>query len=176
MKNQYSLKSGDLVFFRGYRLWSKIIQFRSRSKWSHVGIIVKIQDWTMVLEAIEGGGVRLVPFFVWTNWRGEIGIYKVNNAYGKLLTNTVILEFGLPKCGQQYASTRQFIRSFSCVWHWITKRFRLSSDIDKERWFCSELVSTLLQENGYPIGKSPQELTPGDVSRLSFVVKQYSIH
>ena len=70
-----SLKTGDLVLFEGKSLFSKIIRRASGSRWSHVGMILKRQefDYLALYESTGGGslpdlvhgvpvkGVQLVP-------------------------------------------------------------------------------------------------------------------
>ena len=59
--NPNDLQTGDIVLYSGTRLWSRVIRAFSKSKWSHVGIIIRygksFEPW--VVEALEGKGVRL---------------------------------------------------------------------------------------------------------------------
>lgn len=57
------LRSGDLFFASGNYLFSRGIRWLTRSKWSHVGIIIRIDeiDRILLLECVEFAGVRLAP-------------------------------------------------------------------------------------------------------------------
>lgn len=43
------LRTGDIVLFSGTGLISMGIQFASRSPWSHVGMVIKDEEWDMLL-------------------------------------------------------------------------------------------------------------------------------
>ena len=162
-----SLKTGDLLFFSGSRLWSRLIRWRTRSMWSHVGVAVWIDGALFVLEALEGDGVRLAPISVWLGWRGRIGLGRV--AYGSTQQRLAAKSSGLAQLTSRYASPRQFVRSFSVVYSKLARHWRLSEDGDASRWFCSELAATLLSVGGFVLPKRPAELSPGDCSELAFV-------
>lgn len=58
-----TLRSGDLLFCSGEYLISRVIRRISKSPWSHVGIILRVDaiDRVLVLESVEDVGVRLAP-------------------------------------------------------------------------------------------------------------------
>lgn len=57
------LKSGDLLFTSGDYLVSKAIQQVTKSPWSHVGIVFRLDaiDRVLLLESVEDMGVRFAP-------------------------------------------------------------------------------------------------------------------
>lgn len=57
------LRSGDLFFASGDSLVSQAIRFCTKSPWSHVGIIFRVDtlDRVLLLESVEDMGVRLAP-------------------------------------------------------------------------------------------------------------------
>lgn len=57
------VNTGDLLFCAGTALFSKLIQNTTKSRWSHVGLILRLDtiDRVMVLESVESSGVRTVP-------------------------------------------------------------------------------------------------------------------
>ena len=57
------IKSGDLLFCSGSSAFSRIIQAATKSLWSHVGFVMRLDsiDRVMVLESVESVGVRTVP-------------------------------------------------------------------------------------------------------------------
>ena len=57
------IKSGDLLLCSGSKAFSRIIQKGTKSVWSHVGFVMRLDaiDRVMVLESVESVGVRTVP-------------------------------------------------------------------------------------------------------------------
>lgn len=57
------IRSGDLLLCSGDYMFSRLIQKATRSCWSHVAFVLRLDavDRIMVLESIEGKGVRTVP-------------------------------------------------------------------------------------------------------------------
>ena len=85
------LSTGDIVLFSGKCLVSRIIRFLSKSKWSHVGMIIidpkydypliyeatKSND-TICLDADRVSGVQLTPLYERVhNYNGSVGIRKL---------------------------------------------------------------------------------------------------
>ncbi len=58
-----NLRSGDLLMCSGSSFFSNIIQRATRSPWSHVAFILVVREIgrVMVMESLEGFGVRTVP-------------------------------------------------------------------------------------------------------------------
>ncbi|AWL11021.1 hypothetical protein HMF8227_00525 [Saliniradius amylolyticus] len=56
------LRTGDILMCSGSGLFSSMIQRGSDSVWSHVGLIVKLEEYNrvMLLESVEPAGVRAV--------------------------------------------------------------------------------------------------------------------
>src|SRR5512143_946239 len=61
VRNQ--IKSGDILLANGEYMFSKLIQRATDSCWSHVAFVMRLDsiDRVMVLESIEGKGVRTIP-------------------------------------------------------------------------------------------------------------------
>lgn len=57
------IRSGDLLLCSGRSVFSQLIQKATRSVWSHVGFILRLDaiDRIMVLESVESIGVRSIP-------------------------------------------------------------------------------------------------------------------
>ena len=57
------IKSGDILLCSGSAMFSKLIQRATRSVWSHVGFVIRLDTIgrVMVLESVESIGVRTVP-------------------------------------------------------------------------------------------------------------------
>ena len=80
-----TLKSGDLIFASGDYLVSKAIQKVTHSPWSHVAIIIRVEeiDRILLLESVEDMGVRIVPLSKYLH------TYENNRPYkGKIIVWT----------------------------------------------------------------------------------------
>lgn len=57
-----SLQSGDIVFYSSNdSLIDKLIKFVTRSEFSHMGLIFRLEGRVFLLEASLAGGIRMVP-------------------------------------------------------------------------------------------------------------------
>jgi len=163
------LQTGDIVLYSGTRLWSRIIRAFSKSKWSHVGIVLRYgqtsEPW--VVEALEGKGVRFVPFRCWLAWGGEIGHGRASHFVdaNKMVS---VAEWCETQIGKEYSSPRQFVRSFGLVWSRLRKVFGIKVDTDSNRFTCSELLATACFWTGLAIPKHAAKMTPGDVAKLPY--------
>jgi hypothetical protein len=57
------VQDGNLLLCSGSATFSKLIQMATRSIWSDVGLVMRLQaiDPVLVLESVESMGVRAVP-------------------------------------------------------------------------------------------------------------------
>ena len=57
------IRSGDILLCSGNALFSRLIKFATKSIWSHVGFVLRVDtiDRIMVMESVENIGVRTVP-------------------------------------------------------------------------------------------------------------------
>ena len=164
------IQTGDVLLFSGRSWWSRVIRARTRSRWSHVGIAVRlltplsITTRCFVIEALEGAGVRVVPFESWQQWDGEIQRLSPSlNAERRL----DMVRFALQHWGCPYSSPLQFVRSFGLLTTWICRKLRLTRvDLERRRFFCSELVAGALHAAGCKLPKPPAAMSPADVAEF----------
>lgn len=83
-----SIRTGDLLFASGDYLVSQAIQKVTKSPWSHIGIIFKIEeiDRVLLLESVEDMGVRFVPLSKYTDdyengapYKGRLVVARIND-------------------------------------------------------------------------------------------------
>jgi len=134
------------------KLIAKGIQVRTKSKYYHVELIVG--DRWISADPKEGVYVNPLQPYISDKWTiidlGEIEL--TNDNYNK------VIKFIYDRVGDKYDGLGIFLSQF----------IKIGVD-SKDRWFCSELVSKILQlllVDEY-INIVPNELSPGDIYLLS---------
>ena len=80
------IRNGDVLMASGSYMFSKLIQKATNSCWSHVAFVMRLDeiDRVMVLESIEGKGVRTVPLSEYVkNFEGTGQGYNGRLAIGR---------------------------------------------------------------------------------------------
>lgn len=163
-------KGIDVVAFSGRRVWSRLIELRSWSRYSHVGIVCELDGDEWVIEALEGKGVRFVPLRVWYQWGGDVTAFRFDPAIFGSQERQAVIDFAKARIGCDYCSPWQFLRSFGFATRWLLRLLKVRVDLEAERWFCSELVAAAIEAHG-PCGTyEPAEMTPGDVVALPYLI------
>lgn len=151
------LRNGDLIFQTSTSRQSQAIQLATGSKYSHVGLIYKKGDRTLVLEAVQP--VKLTPLNEWID-RGQDDHYVVKRLKNaeEILTNEVLDRMAL--LAQDH----------------IGRDYDLHFEWSDERIYCSELVWKLYREAaGVELSKL-QRLKDFDLSHpdvRSIMVERY---
>lgn len=139
------IQDGDLIFQTSLSRQSKAIQLATHSKYSHCGIIYKVNNKLYVFEAVQP--VKLTPLNEWIK-RGQGGHYvikRLKNAE-KVLSPAVLKK--MKKTGNAFTG-----KSYDLTFEW--------SD---DKIYCSELIWKIYQRAaGVEIGKL-QKLGEFDLS------------
>ena len=144
-------QDGDIIFQSSTAGQSLAIQLATKSKYSHVGIIYKIDGDFFVLEAVQP--VKITPFKIWVS-HGDNNHYVVKRLKNadQILTKEIINK--MKQIGNKF----------------IGKNYDLYFEWSDDRIYCSELVWKIYQEGtGIEIGEL-QKLSDFDLT--SEVVKQ----
>lgn len=170
-----NFKTGDLIFFSGDHWLSTLIRWKSKSAWSHIGIVVKIDeiDKVFLLESTLETGVRMMPLsFVFSNYDGHNKPYTGRVAWARheafaedsILANQ-IKNFCLDNLTKQYDRKeywRILYRSF------IGRKKRFKDD----KFTCAEYVHEAFNNASIHI---PREngifLSPGAFWRMRTIEK-----
>ncbi len=167
------LKTGDLVFFSGDHWLSGLIRWRSRSAWSHVGMVIKIDemDRIFVAESTLEVGVRLIPMsFILKNYGGNYNAYQGRVAWARhsTLANSedkikLIKEFCMDNLTKQYDRGE--------YWRILWRTLVGSKEILKDDKFtCSEFVLEAFKYAGIDLPKERGYfISPGAFWRLNEV-------
>ena len=142
------LKTGDLFFSSGSYLFSGIIQWLTKSTWSHVAVIYKDEELgrVLVLEAEPFIGIRLIPLSKYLKdykdndrpYKGEIVLARLNVPVAKADLNEGI-SFGLDELSRPYDN-------FEIIRIMIRILFRISKRETNRNYICSELVKDILDK------------------------------
>ena len=166
--HRHEIRDGDVLAFRGTAAFSRLIQWRTRARVSHVGFAVWLPKWDRlaVLEAMEPGGVRLHPLRKriadgeWVDW------YKTDDAVDR----SALISAAFEHWGKRYASPWQFLRSWGWVSRLVVDKLNRPADTNPDRFFCSEFVAHCLKRAGYvcndPVWTEPAKMAPADVVEL----------
>jgi hypothetical protein len=149
-KYRPKLESGDLFFCSGNYLMSKAIRKFSKSPWSHVGLIFRIEeiDRVLLLESVEDFGVRLAPLSKY------LDDYEKGRPYDGLLVFarmtkvtqtwvTKMASFGCDELTRPYDEA-EIAQIAARIALGIGRRKN-----DKRAYICSELVNECFKAAGY---------------------------
>jgi hypothetical protein len=171
-----NIKTGDIVLFGGKGGISEWIKWFSRSKWSHVGMAVRSDEWNMLLiwesttlnsvKDVELNrsirGVQLVPFSERVkNYKGDIGVRHLSKPVTDLM-QIKLRDFRHKVAGRPYE--RNYIELIKAAYDGP-----FGGNVENlSSLFCSELVAEAYQQIGLlddGRGSLPSnEYTPKDFS------------
>lgn len=164
------LRTGDVLLWRGRRLFSWVIRWLGRSVYSHAAIVIRIPmlggcDRVMIAESVEGKGCRLIPLSSAIEAGGWIDWFQVDTtvAWPDLRNLT---DAALENLGQRYG--------WGSIWRIFRRRV---IPVGQERsmddrapsgreMVCSEFVSHVLRRAGVDLvaRRSDGTTEPGDLA------------
>lgn len=182
MKGMYSdvrhmLKTGDLVFFSGEGFVSNLIKIVTRSQWSHVGMVVRLDELDSVLlwesttlsnaEDIDGTykhGVQLVSL------SDRINLYRGEVAYRLIDFDRTPEQLSALGALRAELKDRPYERSLSELVESAFDWFGPENTPDLSSCFCSEIVAAALQKIGLLSSVKPSnEFTPSDLVAVPLI-------
>jgi hypothetical protein len=144
------LKAGDLVFTTDRKPWSRLIRRITKSRISHVGIVVDIRGYPVIAEMLAGG-LTLTPIhdkkdIVKVGRFFEFGSYEANKVSDMVLDHWC-------NDGIDY--------DWRGVFAFISSRVQHCED----KYFCSEYVAFVLREcvDGLEFPELDHEIDPSDL-------------
>ncbi len=143
------LQTGDLIFFSGNHWLSELIRIRSKGAWSHVGIVVRIEeiDRVFLVESILEVGVRMIPMsFVIKDYDGKKHSYNGRVGWARIQDlgadkSLIIKEFALDNLSKQY-DKKEYRR---ILWRTITGKAKVFHD---DKYTCSEYIYEAFKHAG----------------------------
>lgn len=185
------IKNGDVLLCSGTGIFSTMIQEATRSIWSHVGFILRLDeiDRIMVLESVEPIGVRTVPLSKYLRdydskghgYKGGIAIIRhrefdsrVDRHALKKLTQFAVDLFGYPYDKDEIAKIAARILASSLPFsHEFYERIR-----EDREFICSEYVYRCYKEIGIEVKWdkkgfiAPSNFAADEDFELLFVIKK----
>ncbi len=181
------LKTGDMVLFSGKGIVSNFIKVFTSSPYSHVGMVVKIHEWDMVLlwesttlskiKDIRSGtvrqGVQLVPLSERVkSYQGTMGVRFLN------IQRTYLMDEALAKLRRE-VSGRPYEENKLELFKSAYDFFGGKNEEDLSSLFCSEMVAEGYQRMGLleepPKGLPSNEYTPANLADYSLELLQGSL-
>lgn len=138
--NRTEIQNGDIIFQTSKSSQSKTIQLATNSKYSHMGIIYRIDGELFVYEAVQT--VKLTNLNDWIN-RGENGHYVIKRLVSsdKILTQATLTK--MKQVGEKFKG----------------KNYDLYFEWSDDKIYCSELV--------WKIYKEGADIEIGELEKLS---------
>jgi Permuted papain-like amidase enzyme, YaeF/YiiX, C92 family len=165
IRNQF--QTGDLLFLSGNHWLSSLIRMRSKAAWSHVGIVIRVDEIQRLFlaESIIEVGVRLIPLsFVVKDYDGHKNPYngRVGWARYKDLTQEQALkitEFCLDNLSKQYDRAEYW----RVLWRTIVGREKIFHD---NKYSCAEYVYEAFKSAGIHLKYDRGDfISPGGIWR-----------
>lgn len=164
------LQTGDLLFFSGDHWLSSLIRSRSRSAWSHIGVVIRLEELNRVflIESVLENGIRMVPMsFVFKDYGGNGKAYGGRVAWGRYrpISESVeiqrkIKEFLLDNLTKQYDRAEYY----RILWRSF---IGLKEVFDDDKYTCAELVRAAFQYAGLiPPKERGYFISPGAFWRM----------
>ncbi len=172
------IRTGDVLLFRGTSFWSWLIKLRTKSVYSHAGIVQRVRtnghSRVCIIESLEPFGVRLFPLERYVAQGEHIDWFQLDD---KTINPEKVADYAMAQWGAAYALTGlwwsftwmgQFLRRFN------TFRKLSARLANRDQFFCSQLVAAALENAGFKPdeGLVPIETDPGAVARITCLKRQ----
>jgi hypothetical protein len=172
-----TLKTGDLIFCSGDYFFSRIIQWFTKSVWSHVGMVYYDEglDRMLVLESEKLYGVRLAPMSKYIKeyhgrnkpYKGLIAVARLEPAW-ELNKIKKGISFGMDELTKPY-DDGEIIR--------IALRilFNRGKRVNDRKYICSELVQVCYKQMGIHFNYRNKIISPDDIWKDDRLVMKYRV-
>jgi len=158
-------KDGDILMFKGRGLVSSIIKWKTKSAYSHAGIVAWWNERLMVLEAV-GKGVEARPIsYVLEHYHGSFDYYRpIKNSGITAVERKKMILFAQEQLGKEY-DTIHIIKFFLRMLFGLNMTRKDQAE-PPGKFFCSQYVSAVYNAAGYDleIQFSDKFTTPSQIS------------
>ncbi|MGA9121173.1 MAG: YiiX/YebB-like N1pC/P60 family cysteine hydrolase [Bacteroidota bacterium] len=167
-ESRLQIKNGDVLMYRGRSLESRIIQWATRSRYSHAGLAVWWNDRLMVMEAVGRGVIVTALSKNVVSYPGDVEWFTSVEELPDEDRQRMV-EFAQQELGKDYALWRAILLGFRLLLqHDVDKRDRLRREA---RLFCSHYVAETYNAIGKDLkkGVSDRFMSPGDIASSSIL-------
>jgi len=158
------IKNGDILMYKGKKIFSKIIRWLTGSPYSHAGIAVWWNERLMVMEAVMRG-VRVVPL--------SLNIYQHKGNVEWFSCKKEILDedrlrmiiFAQEELGKSYARWKAILFGLRILFNRnLSRKDQLRME---NKLFCSQYVAQIYNSIGLDLKKNREDrfMSPGDIAK-----------
>ena len=178
-----SLQTGDVLLFSGRGLSSEVIRWFTGSRWTHVGVVVRLDDTDEPLLLESNLGPESVDLL---SGQAQPGIClvqierKLSDYQGDI---AIRRRQGEPLSVRQRRLVRRLVRKLyrrpyrHYLWRQVIDRLPFTQRRDYSAMFCSELVAELYRRLGWlPQDVRCGRFVPGHFAAESFQLQQGVLH
>lgn len=170
--NREPMKTGDVIAFEGTDYGARLIMWGTKSKYSHVGLVVRITDVSadrvFIAESVTNSGVVLLPLsrklegYKGKAWWLALKTDAVENEEDK---STLIYKWAMLELGKKY--------DFKLIGSLVKNIFFkcVLPPPNKNEYICSEFVATAFKEVNILPDNLSTELTPEGIAELPILDK-----
>lgn len=168
------VRTGDLALCRGTQLFSRAVGWSTGSPWSHIALIVRLDDIgrVVVFEAVAKIGVRMVPLrrFVSEDsghhkpYPGDIVICRHAEFAGKADPDKLakLTEFATDRLGAPFEASEMVKIGLRIAASWVDIKLPRMIETDDE-YICSEYIGRCYEAVGIKVPWDGRGfLAPGD--------------
>ena len=172
------IRSGDILLCSGSSMLSGLIKFATKSVWSHVGFVLRVDaiDRIMVMESVEDVGVRTVPLssYIYSYngskkpYPGRILIAR-HGAFKEVYTHD-ISQKGVDLLGHPYNYAQILKIAGRLAWLALGFGSKMKTMQDDGAYICSEYAYHIFKSVHVPIQHTGEGFViPGDFARTEAV-------
>jgi hypothetical protein len=164
------IRNADVLMYRGHSLESRVIQWATRSRYSHAGLAIWWNNRLMVIEAV-GKGVVVTPLS--TNiigYHGDVEWYTSVDEIPEDLRLRMV-EIAQIELGKEYALWRAMLLGFRRLFQ---RDVATRDTLKREgQLFCSHYVAEVYNAVGRDLkkGVSDRFMAPGDIASSPLLKK-----
>ncbi len=170
------VRTGDILLFRGKGPTSRIIQWGSKSPYSHAGIAARWGNRLMVFQSARRGVEVLPASTVVDKYEGQVDWWSVRSELREHVREHELMSACIEALGTPFSS----FGIIRLMWLMLIRRFRGHKDTDRapEQMFCSWYVSLAFRRAGLDlVDVSSDDCTsPGDIANSKAVELRGCLH
>jgi len=174
-------KDGDILMFKGKGLFSWMIRWKTKSEYSHAGIVAWWNDRLMVLEAVGKGVVARPISYSLKHYHGSFDYYKLKDETGITdAKRSEMLIFAQEQIGKEYDGKAVVMFFFKLLF-----KSKLNPNDHPNltaKFFCSHYVAAIYNKvkldlipNLSDELTSPKRIAASDLLKFVGTVKEESI-